>query len=156
MWSWCKLTIQTGGEEWPSGVKMLKRRRGIRNLEASNLSSNEARQLMLAINENPSLEDVDLGSSCLSQVEQGLLGGALSRLVRVNLENIVFSEEQLEALFSSNHKITSLNLEEVDLSRASPMTLTFTSKLSELRISNTMLTQEQISFEFPDFLVEPA
>ena len=151
LWSWCKLTIQSGGEEWSSGVKMLKSLRGIRNLAASNLSSNEARQLMLAINENRSLEDVDLGSSRMNQVEQELLGGALSRLVRVNLENIVFSEEQLEALFLSSHKIRGLNLEEVDLSRASPMMLLCTSRLSELRISNTMLTQQQISLIWTAF-----
>ena len=70
-------------------------------------------------------------------MEDGLKG--------VNLENIIFTPEQLDAIFSSLYKISSLNMEEVDLSGVSPMLFTSAAKLSELHISDTMLTQEQIA-----------
>ena len=126
-------------------VDMLKSRRGIRELEAQNLSGSETRQLMLAVNEESSVEKLNLGSSCMSQVEPVLLGDALSGLKRVNLGNIIFTPEQLDTLFSSLHKISSLNVEEVDLSGVSPMLFISAAKLSELHISNTVLTQEQIA-----------
>ena len=135
----------SGGVEWPSAVDMLKSRRGIRELEAQNLSGSETRQLMLAVNEESSVEKLNLGSSCMSQVEPVLLGDALSGLKRVNLGNIIFTPEQLDTLFSSLHKISSLNVEEVDLSGVSPMLFISAAKLSELHISNTVLTQEQIA-----------
>ena len=62
-----------------------------------------------------------------------------------NLGNIIFTPEQLDTLFSSLHKISSLNVEEVDLSGVSPMLFISAAKLSELHISNTVLTQEQIA-----------
>ena len=145
LWSWSKVTMVSGGVEWPSAVDMLKSRRGIRELEAQNLSGSETRQLMLAVNEESSVEKLNLGSSCMSQVEPVLLGDALSGLKRVNLGNIIFTPEQLDTLFSSLHKISSLNVEEVDLSGVSPMLFISAAKLSELHISNTVLTQEQIA-----------
>ena len=145
LWSWSKVTMLSGGVEWSSALDMLKSHRGIRKLEAQNLSGSEARQLMLALNENSSVEELNLGSSCMSQVEPVLLGDALSGLKRVNLENIIFAPEQLDTLFFSLHKTSSLNLEEVDLSGVSPMLFTSAAKLSELHISNTMLTQEQVA-----------
>ena len=102
---------------------LLKGTRGIRSLKALQWSSHETMMLVAAVAENESLEEVHLEGCSLNQVEPGLLSIAVSHLAKVNLQNLIFTEEQLASLFScttTNCNLSSLIVEEVNLSRAAP------------------------------------
>ena len=82
----------------------------------------------------------------MEEVEPGLLSTAVSTLAKISLENLIFSEDQLAALFSSatsNCKLFSLIVAEVDLSSVAPDLLATAAKLNELNISDVLLTPEQ-------------
>ena len=103
-------------------------------------------KLVAAVAENESLEEVHLEGCSLNQVEPGLLSIAVSHLAKVNLQNLIFTEEQLASLFSctaTNCNLSSLIVEEVNLSRVAPDLLLSVAKLAELTLSSTLLTTEQ-------------
>ena len=125
---------------------LLKGTRGIRSLKALQWSSHETMMLVAAVAENESLEEVHLEGCSLNQVEPGLLSIAVSHLAKVNLQNLIFTEEQLASLFScttTNCNLSSLIVEEVNLSRVAPDLLLSVAKLAELTLSSTLLTTEQ-------------
>ena len=75
-----------------------------------------------------------------------MLSSAMSKLAKVGLKNLVFTQEQLAAVFfsiTSNCKLSTLIVEEVDLSRLAQGLLASAAKLVELNLSNTLLTSEQ-------------
>ena len=96
----------------------------------------------MAMSSVSTLREVKLQDCLVDQVEPSLLSMALSNLVKVDLSNSNL-EQQVSSLFSlmaSGCKITSLNLEEVDLSNVAPELLSTTSKLLEMNLSSTLLT----------------
>ena len=72
---------------------------------------------------------------------------ALPNLVKVNLSNSEPTEEQLNYLFSSLNpvgKITSLNLEQVDLTGIAPELFAKAANLVHLNLGDTVVNVEQI------------
>ena len=68
---------------------------------------------------------------------------ALSNLVKVDLSKSNLGENQVSSVFSlmaSGCKIASLNLEKVDLSNVAHELLSTTSKLLDMNLSSTLLT----------------
>ena len=83
----------------------------------------------------------------IDQAEPRMLSVAFSNLVKVDLSNSNLGEHQVAALFSlmdSGCKIRSLNLEEVDLSNVAPELLSSTTRLVEVNLSATLMTDEQM------------
>ena len=146
LWHWAKLSLQSGQGNFAVAFALLKGTRGIRSLKALQLSSHETMMLVAAVAENESLEEVHLEGCSLNQVEPGLLSIAVSHLAKVNLQNLIFTEEQLASFFScttTNCNLSSLIVEEVNLSRVAPDLLLSVAKLAELTLSSTLLTTEQ-------------
>ena len=56
---------------------------------------------MAAVAQNTWVEELCLDGCSLQEVEPGVVSSAVSKLAKVKLVNLIFSEEQLAALFSS-------------------------------------------------------
>ena len=141
-WSRSKVSLQS----LDAGVGFLESERKVSCLEATSLPSEESLELLMAMSSNSTLREVSLQDCLMDQVEPTLLPMALSNLVKVDFSNSILGEQQLSAIFSfmaSGCKIASLNLEEVDLSSVAPELLSCTSKLLELNLSSTLMTNEQ-------------
>ena len=149
LWKWAKLTFLPGLDGWmdlTSTLQMMRSPRAVRTLEAADLTNQQALRLTLAVVDNSTLEEINLEGSSMELVEPDLLSSALSSLVKLNLANSNLTEGQVTALFSmmtSGCKISSLNLEEVNLSTVDPKLMASASRLAELNLSTTLLTTEQ-------------
>ena len=102
---------------------MMRSPRAIRTLEAVDLTSQQVQRLTLAVADDATLEEVNLEGSSMELVGPDLLSSAVTNLVKLNLAHSNLNEEQVAALFSfmtSGCKISSLNLEEVNLSSVDP------------------------------------
>ena len=147
LWGWSKLSLQLVGN-LHEGFALLQSPRGVKSVEASNLSTEESVELMEVVALNPWVEELCLDDCSLENVEPGVLSSAISKLANVKLENLILSEEQLTAFFSSmssNCKLSTLVMEEVALSSVPPGLLAFASRVLELSLSDCLLTPEQIS-----------
>ena len=129
------------------GVGFLRSEREVKGLEAIGLRSEKSLELMTAMSSGSSLREVSLQDCLLDLVEPRMLSVAFSNLVKVDLSNSNLGEHQVAALFSlmdSGCKIRSLNLEEVDLSNVAPELLSSTTRLVEVNLSATLMTDEQM------------
>ena len=143
LWKWAKVIAIPGLD---GNLQMMRSPRAIRTLEAVDLTSQQVQRLTLAVADDATLEEVNLEGSSMELVGPDLLSSAVTNLVKLNLAHSNLNEEQVAALFSfmtSGCKISSLNLEEVNLSSVDPELMACAGRLAELNLSETLLTTEQ-------------
>ena len=120
LWKWAKVIAIPGLD---GNLQMMRSPRAIRTLEAVDLTSQQVQRLTLAVADDATLEEVNLEGPSMELVGPDLLSSAVTNLVKLNLAHSNLNEEQVAALFSfmtSGCKISSLNLEEVNLSSVDP------------------------------------
>ena len=105
-------------------------------------------QLLEAMVEQESLEEVNFVGSDLSSVNPSLLASLIERLVRVNLWKTKLTHNQLEVLFNrlgeKETGLKGLNIQKNDLSSIQPAQLARAVRgLEELWISRSRMTEEQ-------------
>ena len=146
LWKWAKVIAIPGldGNLTPT-LQMMRSPRAIRTLDAVDLTSQQVQRLTLAVADDATLEEVNLEGSSVELVGPDLLSSAVTNLVKLNLAHSNLNEEQVAALFSfmtSGCKISSLNLEEVNLYSVDPELMACAGRLAELNLSETLLTTE--------------
>ena len=141
-WGDVKVSLQS----LESGVSFMESSREISCLEASSLSSEESVELLAAMSDVSTFKEVSLHGCHVEQIQPKVLSKVLSNLVKVDFENSSLTEQQLATLFSSmasGCKISSLSLREINLSTVALEMIWSASKLLEVNLSETLMTNEQ-------------
>ena len=141
LWSWAKLSLHPDSPG--SAFEFVNNTRGIASLEATSLSAEETSNLMCRLAELTYLKKLHLEGCAMVQVRPSVLSNAVSNLEVLCVDNLIMTDEQSAALFSSLSKLFSLTVQETDLSRLASGIITPAAKLRHLKLNNTLLTTEQ-------------
>ena len=143
LWPWAKISLEP--DSTGPAFDFIKSTRGVRSLEATSLSTEETSYLMSSLAECTHLKELQLEDCSMEKVAPSVLSSVVSNLNELCLENLVMNDDQCAVLFSSLSKLSTLNVQEIDLSRVPSALITPAAKLTNLKLSSTLLTPEQTS-----------